>query len=93
MAELEDEKKSRSRNRAPLHWVVQDLFDLAKARGLSFAQLSQKIKEKTDQAIPEGSLKYWSYGYSSPRIEQVDAIAITLGYEVDLQLVLEKKAS
>lgn len=34
--------------------------------------------------IPAGTLKYWSHGKSTPKVDEVEAMAKTLGYDLDL---------
>jgi hypothetical protein len=78
------------RPRVPLHWMVRDLFDDATERGLhspGWEPFSKLIEEKTALKIPTGTLKYWKLGFSTPKINEVEAMALALDYELDLLLV------
>lgn len=75
------------RRRQERHWVVKELFEIAKEEGLAspgFEPFATKIEEVTGVKIPPGTLKYWYGGYSTPKVDEVEAMAETLGYELDL---------
>jgi transcriptional regulator with XRE-family HTH domain len=75
--------KGRREKKDP-HWIVADLFAMAKEQSLSFQQLEDRVLEQTGQRISKDTLKYWANGYSTPKVDEVEAIASTLGYELDL---------
>lgn len=72
------------------HWIVSDIFDIAKEQGLhspNYEPLARKVQEEKKINIPIGTLKHWANGHSAPKIDQIDALAAAVGYS--LELVLE----
>jgi len=74
------------REKKPLHWISQDLFKLAKEKGLNDQGFEDAIKEQTGNRIPSNTLKWWRLGGSHPQITEVEWMADALGYELDLIL-------
>lgn len=73
--------------RANRHWIVVELFEIAKEEGLAspgWEPFSSKIEESTGTKIAAGTLKYWYHGWSTPKVDEVEAMAETLGYELDI---------
>jgi transcriptional regulator with XRE-family HTH domain len=69
------------------HWAVTEVFKLATERGLhtpSWTPFSEKIYQTTGVRIARGTLAYWYNGQSSPKVEELDAMAKAVGYELDL---------
>lgn len=70
-----------------LHWLVDDLFTMARDKGLhspSWQPFSELIQKEAKLHIPPGTLKYWYAGNSTPKVEEAEAMAKALGYELDL---------
>jgi hypothetical protein len=79
-----DQKKFEDR-----HWTVVELFKEAEKQGLAspgWEPFSTRVRQRTGVHIPPGSLKYWHYGHSEPRVGQIEAMATALGLELDLFL-------
>lgn len=71
------------------HWAVVEIFEEAEKQGLAspgWVPFANRIEEKTGKHIPPGSLKYWYYGHSEPRVSQLEAMALALGLEMDVFL-------
>jgi len=76
----EDAKKQR-------HWAVADVFENAISMGLagqSWRAYSLAIKKTTGKEIPPGTLKYWYAGWSEPKTSELEAMAATVGLELEL---------
>lgn len=67
--------------------MVTEIFQEAEKQGYAspgWEPFSKLIQEKTKKRIPSGSLKFWYYGHSEPRVSQLEAMASALGYELDI---------
>jgi len=77
-----------------LHWMVAEIFAMARDLGLhspSWQPFSELIHKETKLHIPPGTLKYWYAGNSTPKVEEAEAMAKALGYDLDLCLVAPSK--
>lgn len=86
-AESSDKSLTREERMAQRHWMVVELFRDARDAGLStpnWQPFSQLVEEKTGKRIPPGTLKYWYGGWSTPKVDEVEAMALALGWELDL---------
>jgi len=72
------------RTKKPLHWAVKELFDMMKEKKWSWEQLSQEIEKKSGKKISGSTLRFWSYGYSVPKVDELDLIAGAFGLELEL---------
>ena len=78
-----------ARRRVKKHWIVSELFQVARDRGLqkkAWEPLHNLILESTGVNVPQGTLRHWNEGYSTPRIDEVDLIASALDHELDLMV-------
>jgi len=69
------------------HWTVVEIFSEAEKQGLAspgWEPFSTLVKTKTGKHIPAGSMKFWFYGHSEPRVSQLESMAQTLGLELDI---------
>ena len=73
------------------HWIVKELFNIAKSKGLhkrEWRGLSEKIQDVAGVRIAPGTLRCWANAKYIPRISDVEYMASALGYELDLHLGL-----
>lgn len=93
MPEIEDtERAERLKGR---HWLVVELFKIAEEKELhspGWEPFERLIVQKTGDRIASGSLKYWANGHSTPKVDEVEKMAMSLDYELDL-LQLEETSS
>ena len=69
-----------------LHWIVQELIRLAQERKLSLEQLA------ISAGLGRNALYWWKRGeVRNPSLQNVDAVARVLGYELDLMLIEEPR--
>ena len=66
------------------HWVVEAIFEEQKQRKWSDKRLAEVTEETTGFAIPEGTIKHWRHGKSTPRVEEAEALAKAVGWEMEL---------
>jgi hypothetical protein len=79
-----DQEKFNSR-----HWAVVEVFREAENQGLAspgWEPLASLVEKRTGTHIPSGSMKFWFYGHSEPRVSQLEAMALALGLELDIFL-------
>jgi len=86
LALSKDANRSK-REKKPLHWMVKELFTMANEEGLNEQRLEEKILSKTGKRIPKNTLRYWKNGWSEPKIGEVELIAKTLQYELELMVI------
>lgn len=75
------------RKKSQLHWSVRAVFDRAEERGLKtggWVKLSQLLAERFGIAIASGTLRYWAEGYSEPKVSELDAMAMAVGFVMEL---------
>lgn len=86
----------RERQELNSHWVTKELFQIATElfhpetptkKPPNFIKLEALIINRTSERIPASTLKYWYYGNSHPKINEVELIAKALGYELDLMMM------
>lgn len=80
----------RSRVKRNLHWSVRAIFDVMEERKLGFPEFSTLIEERTGVRIPPSTMKYWYYGNSTPKIDELEHMAAALEYELELIHLQEK---
>lgn len=80
--EAQRENRLEGRN-----FIVKEIFNIATEMNLhspGWEPFSSLILKKTGKRLPPGSLKYWYNGHSTPKFDEVDLMAKSLGYELEL---------
>ena len=72
-------EKQSPKGQTELHWIVGELIALAQERKLSLEQLAMRA------GLGRNALYWWKRGeVRNPSLQNVEAVANALGYELDL---------
>lgn len=67
--------------------IVQRLFQIIDKSDLSYKYIAKKA------GIRYETLRKWKFGYSSPRVQELENVAEILGYEICLRKAMQPQPS
>lgn len=70
----------------PLNWIATEVFKIMDEREITDANMEKMVIETTGRRISRNSIRWWRKGKSVPRVDDTEAMARALGYEMDLVL-------